>query len=69
MEKEEKVHFCYSGKRVFLLSRRRGYRMISPFLFFKGSSDSEPESSQQICRKEKRWSLLQTLIYLSPKGG
>src|SRR4030065_911725 len=32
-------------------------------------SDNEPVSSQQICRKERRWSLLQTLIYLSPKGG
>jgi hypothetical protein len=32
-KKEEKVHSCYSGRRAFPLLRRRGYRMISPFLF------------------------------------
>jgi hypothetical protein len=42
---------------------------ISFFVFEKDLSENNAVPLQQICRKERRWSLLQTLIYLSPKGG
>jgi hypothetical protein len=42
---------------------------ISFFVFSEGFSEGEPASARQRCGKERRWSLLQTLIYLSPPGG
>jgi hypothetical protein len=38
-QKKEKVHGCSSGRMAFPLSRRRRYRMISPFLFSKKTSN------------------------------
>jgi hypothetical protein len=41
---------------------------ISSFVFGKGLSERISTFSKQICRKERKWSLLQTLIHLSPSG-